>query len=173
MTPLFEALNEVQVRDTAEVNLVRSLLEAIPSTPIQDIPDTQVNGRTCHIVRRTQEEVVITFNIESRSVRLMQCHDLDITNEGSYSRSERARASQEQTQDQLQEPPLTPEHTQYVMAQVWTTCTATGDFEDFGYLEGLKFYGSSTVASSRPSNWQGCRETTSGSPGEIMAIDVS
>ncbi|OIW34298.1 hypothetical protein CONLIGDRAFT_688047 [Coniochaeta ligniaria NRRL 30616] len=138
MTPLFEELLAAGIRDVEEVRSIHSLLEIIPSTPLAEIPDTLSVGKTCKVVRDTPEELVITFELAARTVRLMQCKDLDVRDEASYNRSARAKSSQQNTDAQLQEDAMTPEVTQYIMAQLLTSCLTRDDFSDFEYLEGLQ-----------------------------------
>jgi hypothetical protein len=138
MIPLFKELVAATVRGIAEVTTIRSLLVIIPSTPLADIPNALSIGIKHEILRDTAEEVVITFKLGTRSVRLMQCRDVDVTDERSYNRSARARESQANTNAQLQEAAMTPQETQYIMAQLFTDCLATDDFREFEYLERLK-----------------------------------
>lgn len=118
--PIFAELKQAKILDTEEVSALRSLLALIPSKPLQEVCHTLSNGGTYSSIRDTPEEMVVTFQLGKKSVRLMQCRDLDVTDEKSYNKSTRARTSQANTDAQLDEPLMTPHITQYVMAQIWT-----------------------------------------------------
>ncbi|KAK5659775.1 hypothetical protein OQA88_986 [Cercophora sp. LCS_1] len=72
-------------------------------------------------IRDNAEELVLTFRVGSKTVRLMQCFDLDATDASCYDRSARAKRSKERGEAQLSDPPMTAELTQYIMARLMTS----------------------------------------------------
>lgn len=110
----------------------------VATTPLADIPAALSVDKTGEVVHDTPEELVVTFQLVQRSVRLMQCKDMDVTDDTSYNRSSRAQTSQQNMSAQLCEAPMTPEVTQYMMGQLWTNCLIKGDFNDLEYLKELQ-----------------------------------
>ncbi|KAK0748606.1 hypothetical protein B0T21DRAFT_407105 [Apiosordaria backusii] len=115
MKPFFTELLTTKVKETGQVKSIKSLLSTVMDTPLSDIPGVLSNVSQYQIVRDIPEEVVVRFMLGSASIRLMQCHDVDITIRRSYDQSLRAKVSKEQTNMQLGDPPMTPELTQYMM----------------------------------------------------------
>lgn len=148
MRPIFAELMSATVAVSPEVKSLQSLLEMIPTTPFAQAAAAVSDVKEFTVVRDTNRELVITFVLGSISVRLMQCHDLDVANDKSYSESSRAKNSQERTKSQLPDPPITPELTQYVMAKILSSPSKHPGIGDFGNSSS----GSGSTSSSRKSN---------------------
>ncbi|KAK0622401.1 hypothetical protein B0T14DRAFT_563854 [Immersiella caudata] len=82
------------------------------------------------VVKDNDEELVVKFALGSKSVRLMQCRDLDVTDEEAYIQSSRARASEHSTSTQLPDPPMAPELTQLIMAKLLSARGGQPDIND-------------------------------------------
>lgn len=123
MKPLFLELTGSTIVESDDVNSIRLLLNKIPSTPFEEIAEAMANDNTYRLVDDNPREIIITFGLASRSVRLMQCKDVDVTDENSYDQTLRAKLSKKKTESQLTDPPMTAEFTQYIMASLIQTST--------------------------------------------------
>ncbi|CAJ2507255.1 Uu.00g084410.m01.CDS01 [Anthostomella pinea] len=118
--PLCRELASAVINDNDEVRLIRKLLEAIPVTPLGNVPAIMGCAKTHCAIRDTPRESVLTFHLAGKSVRLMQCLNIDAADEESYNKTLRAKKSIDATVGQLADPPMSMEVTQYVMASLLT-----------------------------------------------------
>ncbi|RYP62923.1 hypothetical protein DL769_007128 [Monosporascus sp. CRB-8-3] len=119
MQPLLDELSSAKIDTGAKVKAIESLLDMIPTTPFVQIAEELSVEDSYKVVMENAQETVVTFRLASSvSVRLMQCHDIDKSDESSYGRTIRASLSRAHTTSQLDDPPMTKELTQHIMAKV-------------------------------------------------------
>jgi hypothetical protein len=93
MRPIFGELMAVTVAHAPKVKSLQALLEMVPTTPLTEVATAVSDGKKFTIVKDTEEEIVVMFALGSISVRLMQCRDLDVTNDKTYDQTARAKRS--------------------------------------------------------------------------------
>ncbi|RYP69894.1 hypothetical protein DL771_005837 [Monosporascus sp. 5C6A] len=119
MQPLLDELSSAKIDKGAKVKAIESLLDMIPTTPFGQIAEKLSVQDSYKVVTENAQETVVTFKLASSvSVRLMQCHDIDKSDESSYGRTIRASMSRAHTTSQLGDPPMTRELTQHIMARL-------------------------------------------------------
>ncbi|RYP42693.1 hypothetical protein DL767_000062 [Monosporascus sp. MG133] len=119
MQPLLDELSSAKLDQGAKVKAIESLLDMIPTTPFGLIAEELSVKNSYKVLVESAQETVATFKLTSSvSVRLMQCHDIDKSDESSYGRTIRASMSRAHTTSQLDDPPMTKELTQHIMARL-------------------------------------------------------
>ncbi|KAI1085586.1 hypothetical protein F5B20DRAFT_8035 [Whalleya microplaca] len=131
MDPLFDELLSGKPMKDYRMKAINSLLGLIPTTSFDQIVEELSVQETYKVVKENDQETIVTFKLASSiSVRLMQCKDIDKNDESSYGRTTRASLSRAQTVSQLDDPPMTKELTQHIMALL-----ITKDKIDVGRME--------------------------------------
>ncbi|RYO83998.1 hypothetical protein DL766_008355 [Monosporascus sp. MC13-8B] len=117
--PLLDELSSAKIDKGARVEAIESLLDMIPTTPFCRIAEELSVEDSYKVATENAQETVVTFKLASSvSVRLMQCHDIDKSDESSYGRTIRASLSRAHTTSQLDDPPMTKELAQHIMARL-------------------------------------------------------
>ncbi|RYP43602.1 hypothetical protein DL768_009845 [Monosporascus sp. mg162] len=119
MQPLLDELSSAKIDKGAKLKAIGSLLDMIPTTPFGQIAEELSVENSYKVLTENAQETVVTLKLASSvSVRLMQCHDIDKSDENSYGRTIRASMSRAHTTSQLDDPPMTKELTQHIMARL-------------------------------------------------------
>ncbi|RYP61581.1 hypothetical protein DL770_009758 [Monosporascus sp. CRB-9-2] len=119
MQPLLDELSSAKINKGPKVKAIESLLDMISTTPFGQIAEELSVENSYKVLVENAQETVVTFKLASSvSVRLMQCHDIDKSDGSSYGRTIRASMSRAHTTSQLDDPPMTKELTQHIMARL-------------------------------------------------------
>lgn len=72
---------------------VRQLLEMVPTTDVAELASVLAKDGDYNIIADNYIEVVVTFRIDTKTVRLMQGKDLNVDDTKSYGATKRASLS--------------------------------------------------------------------------------
>lgn len=95
---------------------IRQLLETVPTTDILAVAKALANNGHYNIIADNDTEIVVTFRVGSKAVRLMQAKDVDVDNPKSYGATKRAASSAADAKRCTPDPAMTVELQQYLMA---------------------------------------------------------
>lgn len=95
---------------------IRQLLEMVPTTDVVAVAKALAEDGDYKILADNDTEIVVTFRIGSKAVRLMQAKDVDVDDPKSYGTTQRAASSAAEAKQYTPDPPMTVELQQYLMA---------------------------------------------------------
>lgn len=95
---------------------IRQLLEMVPTTDVAELVSVLAKDGDYNIIADNDTEIVVTFRIGSKTVRLMQGKDLNVDDPKSYGATKRATLSAVETKQYTPDPPMTVPLQQYLMA---------------------------------------------------------
>lgn len=116
MVSLCEKLQQYNIQETDDVKAIRQLLEMVPTTGVLAVAKALAEGGEFTVLADNDNEIVVTFRIGSRAVRLMQAKDVDVDDPKSYGATKRAASSAAEAKQYTPDPSMTVELQQYLMA---------------------------------------------------------
>ncbi|KAI3321514.1 hypothetical protein HD806DRAFT_545754 [Xylariaceae sp. AK1471] len=125
MEPILDELLAASMENTDNIKRIQALLELIPYEPFERIRDALSVKETYAVIRDDPQEIVVTFKLfPTLSVRLrkysVHCKDVNKNDEASYRKASRAKQAQARTMALVDDPPMTRELTQFIMASLIT-----------------------------------------------------
>ncbi|KAK7965822.1 uncharacterized protein PG986_000099 [Apiospora aurea] len=96
---------------------VQHFLAKVPNTEAHGLATESADCGTIDVVEDNDEEIVIDFKIESLSVRLMQCKDLNLVQKRPFEGIKRCRDALNAAKDAFDEPHMSIQIQQVVMAR--------------------------------------------------------
>lgn len=110
-------MKNTPVHENQEITRLWQLLEKSPSHEIHSLAKEFSDHGAFKMERDDAFEVVATFKMSSRKIRLMQAKDLDVKNPKSYNQSSRAKLSAKKSRDIVPEPSMKISVQQYLVAK--------------------------------------------------------
>lgn len=109
-------MQQYNVQETDNVKAIRQLLEMVPTTDVVAVAKAVAEDGDYNVLADNDTEIVVTFRIGSKAVRLMQAKDVDVDHPKSYGTTKRAASSAAEAKQYTPDPPMTVELQQYLMA---------------------------------------------------------
>lgn len=109
-------MQQYNIEETDDVKAIRRLLEKVPTTDILAVAKALANNGDYNVIADNNTEIVVTFRIGSKTVRLMQAKDIDVDDPKSYGATKRAASSAADAKRYTPDPAMTVELQQYLMA---------------------------------------------------------
>ncbi|RYO76716.1 hypothetical protein DL766_004164 [Monosporascus sp. MC13-8B] len=106
-----------KVRESTEVEQLKTLLESVPKGSVLDTTKKFTDHDECTVIGDNNEETAVRFSVGLRNVCIMQGHDLDKDDQATYKNSTRAKSSEKHLSVLFPEPPMQSRLQRYLMAQ--------------------------------------------------------
>ncbi|KAI1082947.1 hypothetical protein F5B20DRAFT_597160 [Whalleya microplaca] len=116
--PICEKLVERQKVDNEETGRISQLLKDVSTSDLENLSQRFANNGEYTLVKNGAKELIVTFLLYSKTVRLMQAKDLNKNVCRSYDNADRAKASEERAENLLNEGTMPVSSQQYIMASV-------------------------------------------------------
>lgn len=113
---LCEKVQQYNIKETDDVKAIRKLLEMVPTTDVLAIAKALAKHGDYKVLADNENEIVVTFRVGSKAVRLMQAKDVDVDDPKSYGATKRAASSAAEAKQYTPDPPMTAELQQHLMA---------------------------------------------------------
>ena len=97
---------------------IQKLFERIPHINPRDLAMEMATGQQISTIRDTANELVVSFPLLSKTVRLMHAKDVDKNDKKSFDESIRAKRSAQRAEELLNEQPMPIATQQYLMATI-------------------------------------------------------
>ncbi|RYP45565.1 hypothetical protein DL768_008114 [Monosporascus sp. mg162] len=117
LPPLFEQLKARKVRESTEVEQLKTLLDSVARGSVLDTAKRFADHGEYSSIEGNREEATVRFRMGPWSICIMQCHDLDKDDPVTYKNSKRAKSSEERLGVLFPEPPMPTRLQRYLMAQ--------------------------------------------------------
>ncbi|KAK9413547.1 putative Prolyl 4-hydroxylase alpha subunit Fe(2+) 2OG dioxygenase domain-containing protein [Seiridium unicorne] len=118
MGSIYKDLEHCSIIESHEISLIRRFLTNVTKMDLDDLVYAFATHGSYRTIKNTAKEKVVTFQLGSNRVRLMQAFDLDVKDKHSYATSSRAIAAVEMIRDRFDEPPMTINEVRYVMLRL-------------------------------------------------------
>lgn len=116
MVSLCKKVQQYKIQETNDVKAIRKLLEMIPTTDVPAVARALAEKGDYNVLADNNNEIVVTFRLGSKDVRLMQAKDVDVGDPKSYGATKRAASSAAEAKRYTPDSPMTVELQQYLMA---------------------------------------------------------
>lgn len=113
---LCKKVQQYKIQETNDVKAIRKLLEMIPTTNVRAVARALAEKGNYNVLADNNNEIVVTFRLGSKAVRLMQAKDVDVGDPKSYGATKRAASSAAEAKKYTPDLPMTVELQQYLMA---------------------------------------------------------
>lgn len=113
---LCKEVQQYNIQETDDVKAIRQLLEMVPTTDILTVTKALASNGDYNVITDNDTEIVVTFRIGSKAVRLMQAKDIDVDNPKSYGATKRAASSAADAKRYTPDPDMTVDLQRYLMA---------------------------------------------------------
>ncbi|KAI7777672.1 hypothetical protein LA080_003165 [Diaporthe eres] len=113
---LCKKLQQYNIQESDDLKATRQLLEMVPTTDVVAVAKALAEDGDDAVLADNDTEIVVTFRIGSKAVRLMQAKDVDVDDPKSYGTTQRAASSAAEAKQYTRGPPMTVELQQDLMA---------------------------------------------------------
>ncbi|KAK1828768.1 hypothetical protein QBC39DRAFT_374367 [Podospora conica] len=116
--PVLDAITAAKAQDNEDVASLRQLLDRMPNSDICLLANELADDHNPIMDRSDRTQITATFRHASRTVRLIQCLDLDVMDKQTFSTSARAQRHAELAEEQVGEAQMPVAVQQYLMAGI-------------------------------------------------------
>ncbi|KAI3337572.1 hypothetical protein HD806DRAFT_43758 [Xylariaceae sp. AK1471] len=117
LDPLLVKLQNTPIQENQDIARLRQILEKTATHDIHSLAKEFSNYGVYNIEQDDVFELVATFRMGPRTIRLMQAKDLDVNDPKSYNKSNRAKVSNKKVRNIVPEPAMKIPVQQYLVAK--------------------------------------------------------
>ncbi|KAI5920650.1 hypothetical protein F4810DRAFT_723205 [Camillea tinctor] len=118
MSPIFDLLMQNRISDNSSLSAIQTLLSKIPGADIISVAKELAENQVFTLLRDTNEETVVEFQMKSMSIRLMNTKDIDKDDRDPYNKTLRATESSKKSIEAFPEQPMVAQDQKHVMALI-------------------------------------------------------